>query len=98
MEGNFFIKNNTVTGWEQQFIYVSKVFDNKLEIVNFIKLKEGQNSMYISLEDKCIFLNNDVEENNEERRDRRYAFNNNDSNDEGDDEDNNENNNGNDEY
>ena len=38
VEGNFFIKNNTVIGWDQQFIYVSKVFDNKLEIVNFIKL------------------------------------------------------------
>lgn len=96
MEGNFFIKNNTVICWDQQFIYVSKVFDNKLEIVNFIKLKEYQNIRYISLEDTCIFLNNNnFEENNEERQGRRFAFNNNDS---GDDEYNDDNDNDNDEY
>ena len=84
---NFFVRNNTIIGWDKHLIYVSKAFDNKLEIVNVVYF-ENQNIKYISLVNNCIFYNNSKEEKREdERQGRRYKNNEEDSNENSNEED-----------
>ena len=84
---NFFVRNNTIIGWDNHLIYMSKAFDNKLEIVNVVYF-EKQNIKYISLKNNCIFYNNSNEEKSkEERQVGRYKNHDDDSNEDSIDED-----------
>ena len=70
---NFFVKNNTVIGWDNNLIYLCKAFEDKLEIINKILFK-NQNIKFISLDNNYVFYNKNTSQ------DRRYNNNDDDSN------------------
>ena len=71
---NFFVKNNSVIGWDKHLIYVSKAFNDNLEIIDKVNF-EKQNIKFISLENNCIFYNNKNEDKNKDTRHNRIYIN-----------------------